>query len=231
MNFCINEGAIALEGMTNIDDSNQLTMTRREVIKRTALLSGYALSATMIQGLLSGCEADASLDWTPDFFSPEQGLQIAEMAETILPKSQDIVGAKDVFVHQFIDKFVKECFKPVDQENFVAGLNALNERSISELKKSVADLSSEDRLTFLNLIDQEAKAELEQLETAEKEEAPSSEEKKGDDRPFFIQFKQLVIAGFFSSEEVGTKVLAYDPIPGEFIPCMPYEEVGKAWAI
>ena len=36
----------------------------------------------------------------------------------------------------------------------------------------------------------------------------------------------------FTSEEVATTVLNYDPIPGENKPCIPLEEVGgKVWAL
>lgn len=204
-------------------------MTRREIIKRTALISGYALSASVIQGILSGCQAEGQPEWVPQFFSEEQGRWLAEMGETILPQTADSPGAKDVSVHEFIDLMVNHIFIPKDKENFKAGLDALNQRAMAAYGKAVDQISADQRLEFLNKEDAQAKTELEALEA--NPPAVVEGEAPYDKRPFFIQFKQLVIAGYFTSEKVGTEVLAFDPIPGEFNGCIPLSDVGKAWAI
>ncbi|HMR57922.1 MAG TPA: gluconate 2-dehydrogenase subunit 3 family protein, partial [Cyclobacteriaceae bacterium] len=41
---------------------------------------------------------------------------------------------------------------------------------------------------------------------------------------------ELVLAGYFSSEPGATQALQYNPVPGPFRGCVPYAEVGKAWA-
>jgi hypothetical protein len=38
---------------------------------------------------------------------------------------------------------------------------------------------------------------------------------------FFKIIKSLTIFGFYTSEEIGRNVLSYDPVPGEYIACMP----------
>ena len=49
---------------------------------------------------------------------------------------------------------------------------------------------------------------------------------------FYRQFKQLALVGYFTSTEVGEKVLAYDPIPGRFEGCVPLASLGgKAWSL
>ncbi len=190
-------------------------MTRREIIKRTALLTGYALSASVIQGVLQGCQAEGKPDWQPLFFSPEQGRQVADMAETILPKTDDSPGAKDVNVHEFMDLVIKDCFKAKEQEKFIEGLTALNEQANASYGQAFSSLSLDQQLELLQQVDKEARIEAQ----------------KGQSKPFFLDFKQLAIASYFTSEQVGKEVLAYDPIPGEFEPCIPLEEVGKVWAI
>jgi hypothetical protein len=37
--------------------------------------------------------------------------------------------------------------------------------------------------------------------------------------------------GYFTSEVGATQVLRYDPVPGAYHGCIPFEEVGKTWAI
>ena len=200
-------------------------MTRRELIKKTALLSGYALSASVVQGILSGCEAEgAGIDWTPDFFSQEQGRWLAEIGETILPASASGPGAKEVFVHQYIDAVVGQCFKPHEKENFQTGLNELNQQATDSYSKAIHEISAEQRHEMLNKLDKTAKAAME-----------ANPPKPGDESynrdAFYLGLKQLVIAGYFGSEKVANEMLAFDPVPGEFQGCIPYEEVGKAWAI
>ena len=51
-------------------------------------------------------------------------------------------------------------------------------------------------------------------------------------REFFTQLRSLALLGYYTSEEIGSEVLAYDPIPTEFIGCYPLEKTGgRAWSI
>jgi hypothetical protein len=52
----------------------------------------------------------------------------------------------------------------------------------------------------------------------------------GQSMPFILQFKELVVAGYFTSEAGATKVLQYLPVPGPYKGCVLAEEVGKDWA-
>ncbi len=199
-------------------------MTRREVIKRTALLSGYALSASVLQGILSGCEAETAPGWVPEFLSEEQGRWLAEIGETMLPASDSGPGAKDVLVHRYIDAVVKSCFKEKQQQNFNTGLNDLNQMAMDGQGKSIDLLSGDQRLAMLNELDQTAKAAI-------KANPPKPGDETYDRNTFFLQLKQMVIAGFFTSERVAKEMLLFDPVPGVWEPCIPFEEVGKTWAI
>jgi hypothetical protein len=49
-------------------------MDRREALKRTAWIMGGAVSAPAIMGILKGCAAKPTIDWTPVFLSSDQGL-------------------------------------------------------------------------------------------------------------------------------------------------------------
>ena len=48
---------------------------------------------------------------------------------------------------------------------------------------------------------------------------------------FLIAVRNLSLLGYFTSEIIGTEVLNFDPIPGEYLPCIPESEVGNAWTI
>ena len=85
-------------------------MNRRDALKQTALLTGYALSASTIASIMNGCKASGDPAWVPQFLTEEQGALVAEMAECLIPRT-DTPGAKDVFVHEFIDLMLKDYVK------------------------------------------------------------------------------------------------------------------------
>ncbi|NRA51701.1 MAG: gluconate 2-dehydrogenase subunit 3 family protein, partial [Phaeodactylibacter sp.] len=52
---------------------------------------------------------------------------------------------------------------------------------------------------------------------------------RGKEYSGFLRLKQLVLLGYFTSEKIGTEVTAFQPIPGQYKPCIPYEEGQPAW--
>lgn len=196
-------------------------MDRREAIKRTALLTGFAISSSTIAGLLQGCqpEAKSPLDsWAPSFFTKEEGLTVAEIGEVILPRT-DTPGAKDVFTHEFVDLMVGDCYKQEEQQRFRDGLAQLMAGCEQANGKSFLDCSPEQQLAFLNEQDQAARATVEATPGLDKE-----------DYPFFLTLKQLILLGYFTSETVGKEAFVYDPVPGVNEACRPYEAGTPDWA-
>lgn len=195
-------------------------MDRREAIKRTALLTGMALSASTLAGVLQGCQPESrpvGEPWAPKFFSAEQGAALAEIGETILPAT-DTPGAKDVKVHEFIDQLAKECMLPEEQELLRRGVEGLLANFKAKNGKAFTEATPEERLAYLNQMDAEAKTLVEENPLLPPEEYPA-----------FLTVKQLVLLGYFTSEQVGTEVTAFLPIPGGYKPCMPYEQGQPAW--
>ena len=48
---------------------------------------------------------------------------------------------------------------------------------------------------------------------------------------FYRSMKSMAIWAYFTSEEIGEKVLNYDPIPGDYDGCKPLSEVGNRWSL
>ena len=48
---------------------------------------------------------------------------------------------------------------------------------------------------------------------------------------FFRRLKQFTLVGYYTSQQIGTDILVYDPIPGVYKGCIPVDEVGNAWTI
>ena len=46
---------------------------------------------------------------------------------------------------------------------------------------------------------------------------------------FFRRLKKIILFAFFSSEPGATQALRFDPFPGAYQPCLPYESDDRAW--
>ena len=120
-------------------------MNRRDAIKRTAMIMGYAVSASAVMGVLNGCKAEPNkVGWQPAFFDKDQIKLVAEMAEQILPAT-DTPGAKEVLVHQFMDSMLKSCYKPAAQQRFLEGLKGFSDECQTTYKKPFEKLQCQKR--------------------------------------------------------------------------------------
>lgn len=190
-------------------------MNRRDALKYTGVAFGYAATAGSLAAFMQSCQADVSSDdWIPETFSPEQAEMVAEFGETLLPAT-DTPGAKDVLVHRYLDKFYTEFYRPEDKAKQMEMLTTLETHLNEVAGKPFAKLTSEERLQVLT-----------ELNTAAiKAEKPSPVMQA------YLDLKRKVISTFFTSEKIGTEVLAYKPIPGPYKGCIPLSDVGKAWSL
>ncbi|MEO6132231.1 MAG: gluconate 2-dehydrogenase subunit 3 family protein [Saprospiraceae bacterium] len=194
-------------------------MERREVIKYTAFFMGATLSASTISALIEGCSVDTSATWSPKYFSADEVKFISELGETILPKTKT-PGAKDAMVDRFLDTVRPLRYSAEENEKFKKDVDALIAQSKKDLGKDFAKVSPEKRLEWVNAID---KASYDALK--------AHPEMKSEEKPFYLSLKEQILGGYFSSEIVAKDFFAFDPIPGRYDPCMPYEQVGRAWAL
>src|SRR5882672_7329437 len=113
-------------------------MNRREVLQRTAMVLGYAVSGPALAGIMNGCKAAPELTYKPEFFTEDQARLVSELAEIIMPKTTT-PGAKDVGVPGFIDSMIKECYPKEAQDQFIKGLTEFDD----DAKKTFGDLFAE----------------------------------------------------------------------------------------
>jgi len=195
-------------------------MTRRDAIKKTAWLTGCAVSATTVSAVLAGCRADTSEKWIPKILTTDQYECVSELAEFILPKT-DTPGAKDVLVGRFIDEMVNGFYDEKEKASFLMGLDAC----MAYVSKNYAKPTSE-------LIKTEVKQLMDHLIIEAKETVENQKNEDDPIQPFFLQLKHLTMLGYYTCEEISMNVLVFDPVPGEYEGCYPLEETGgRAWAI
>ncbi len=175
-------------------------------------LTGSILGTTVIGAacFLDGCKRanrESGLITTSDL------ALLDELGETILPATDRSPGAKDAGIGIFMKTIVTDCYAPAEQQRFIDGLGQIRQRAEREYGKGFMELSPIERYGLLLPLDKEAR------EAAGKGETH-----------YFSMFKQLTLWGYFSSEPGATKALRYNPTPGKFVGCIPYNEGDKAWA-
>jgi gluconate 2-dehydrogenase gamma chain len=178
-------------------------MNRKEAIKRTAAIMGFAVSGSLMSAVLKGCVASRSDGWEPAALNQAQFRVVADLAEVILPRTRT-PGAKDAKVERFVDSLIADFVSNEEREYLLEKINGLVEEGFS-------GLSTEGQNQFV---------------------AGLVEDEEGGGRTFFLSFKQMVMLGFFTSEVGATKVLSYDEIPGIYFGCEDLRDVGgRTWVL
>jgi hypothetical protein len=191
-------------------------MDRRSALKSVSILMGGALSSGAIAVMMSGCQTKTETDnteaWSPRFFSEDQSRLFAEVAETIMPKT-DTAGAKELQLERWVDSVLMDVKDEKFQKQVVKGLEVIEAASQKDNEKGFVDATAEERTATLMTLDNERA------------------NYKGEEKHPFHAVKETVLTAFFATKVGVTEVLQYNPNPGKYIGCMPLAEAGngKVW--
>lgn len=189
-------------------------MKRRKIIK----LSAFVATGTALSGLLSGCKSDTvSIDidgYSPSLMSGDQYRFIRDFAETLLPET-DTPGALSVGVPQIYDTILNNILtkekKSVHNDKLSSLIDAIQTENNEQ---AISDMDQNDRLALIQKLNTKFSQSDEEVSNT------------------FKQVKQRLIGYYLKTEEVGTTLLNYLPVPGEYQACISLEEAGgKAWAL
>lgn len=196
-------------------------MNRREALKGTAMILGYALTGSTVAALMQSCDTGSKLSWTPQVLGSGQAKTLTALVDRILPAT-DTPGAIEVGVDQFIDKILHQVFPDKIKEGFTAGLDGFNQYAKSQYKKDFIKLTHKEQDAIITAYEEKS------------DRMPGSmwefSFNESAEFPFYRMTKELALIGYFQSERVSKEVLNYNPIPGPFIGCVPYSEVGRNWS-
>lgn len=197
-------------------------MDRRSALKKTGVLAGAAVAMPSLFSLLQSCKSETRLDWQPLFFTEIEAKTIAVMLDMILPRT-DTPGALDVKSDIFIDKVIAKTYNGEAQKNIRFEISAFNSECEKNFGDTFIELNTSDREKVL----QAAEANSGKFSPGVWGTAVGEQETIG----FYRAIKSMAIWAYFTSEEIGEQVLAYDPIPGTYEPCKPLSEVGNRWSL
>lgn len=206
------------------------------------LAFGYAVATPTLLGLLQGCKDKAPYaEWIPTFLDPDQGYALARTLDVILPRT-DTPSATDMNVHVFIDTFLDQVMPLKDRDFVMMRMGKFYDRALADSgKESLRDLEAEDLepvlATYLKKYGpQEEKSHFDAImeyRMAVEEGGQATLDDEISRISFATELRSLATWAYKSSEYVGEEVLAYLPIPGEYLPCEDVESLtqGKAWSL
>lgn len=182
-------------------------MNRREALKT----GGVALGGVLLlsSGILAGCERDNHPPANGMLSNDQQEL-VAEIADTILPKTAASPGAKEANAGPEINLLLTDCYEPPAQQRIVDGLKQLEQRCEQRHHKKFTELPRAQREEMLRTVSAEAK------------QAPS-------DTHWFPLMRELSQRAYFSSQIGMTKALRYIQVPGKWVGCTPLTPGQPAW--
>ncbi len=197
-------------------------MDRRKALQNTGLLAGATLVMPSLLSLLHSCKSETRPDWQPLFFTKAEAQLVAALADTILPRTET-PGALDVKVDIFLDKVFAKTYDTEAQEKMRSEMAAFNANCTRQFGDTFADLGETDRVAML----QSAEAGSGKFNSSVWGTAAGTQQPVG----FYRSLKSMAIWAYFTSEEIGEKVLSYDPVPQEYDGCKPVSEVGNRWSL
>lgn len=145
---------------------------------------------------------------------------IADLAETIIPET-DTPGAKRAGVENYIINVVTNCITKTQQNNFLNGLQDVEEYAFKNFGRSFSKCNMAERISVLDYF---ANDEIYSNEVLNKINNKIFGE------TFFLQLKQLTVEGYCQSEIGATQGLSYDYIPVYYEACIPLQLNQKSWA-
>ena len=199
-------------------------MQRRELLKLLAI--GSTLPAVP-SPLLAACrELHASLAQAPSLkiFSPHQNDTVTAMAELLLPRT-DTPGAKDTRVNLFIDHIVADWYSDEERAVFLAGLADVDARTQSLFQRNFVEASAVQQAEILRSLGDELAQAIEAVSNGPRGNRGAAPEPRNN---FYLQFRQLTLTGYFTSEVGFTQQLHEEIIPGHFDGCAPVESAPQS---
>lgn len=184
-------------------------MNRRELIKHVAILMGGTLSAPTLIAM-NNIENNNSIDSNFTLNKTQRAI-VAEVAEMIIPRT-NTAGAKDTKVPAFIEMMIKDCYKNLEQSNFISGVEDLNK--LNFLKMTAPQRTAAIKSLEATTKEMMSKRNVKQTKMGDNDDKEIMD-KNGQGTPFWRLIKELTLLGYFTSERGTTENFDYNQVPGK----------------
>lgn len=203
-------------------------LNRRQILERMAMVSGGAISLS----ILSACDGGVTVPVEVEnidlkALNQKQLDLVGDIADTIIPNT-DTPGAKAVNVHYLVDELAANWMTTIERDGFLKDLTALDDRIRNEHGKSFSNLDASGRGQVLDQLG------VEMIASGQARvglgDITNSDDNNGR-KHIYLELRELIIFGYYTSEVGASEELGFDPIPGAYHGCVPFADVGKAWSV
>ena len=173
-------------------------MNRRTAIRNVVIISAGT-------AFLPGCMQDkkTGLPLKNISLNSSEEKMLVALCETIIPKTNNFIGAGDLKAHEFVLTMVDDCSSPEDQQKFTEGLKAFDRLCHDKFGQIFTGYTPQQKKSLLT--DLENKKDV-------SENALS----------FYHTVKRYTLQIFTSSKEYMTNIKKYKMVPGPvFKGCVP----------
>lgn len=183
-------------------------ISRREAIKKAALVFGGVVSTPVALTLMQGCSPART---SADSFSDAERATLEAIADIIIPET-DTPGATEAGAVQLMEDILFNINGEEAANDFLEKLAAFEQKAEQELGVQFVLASPKDQTSFVQKIhDETFGGEVDW-------DAP---------RPFIWQMKEGIVNSYLGTEVGITQVHQYIQAPGRYDPCIPFEEAGE----
>ncbi len=185
-------------------------------------MAGAAVMVPSFLALLQSCSESTDLDWQPQFLDTDEARFISSFVDVLLPRT-DTPGALDVKVDMFLDLVFAKTYDEGAQQQIRDDIAQFNADCVGNHGAAFADLKPADQAAAFTAAEASSGTFNGKVwGTAVGTQAPVG---------FYRSLKSMALWAYFSSEEIGEKVLSYDPIPTVYQGCIPLSDVGNSWSL
>ncbi|MDH5607927.1 MAG: gluconate 2-dehydrogenase subunit 3 family protein [Cyclobacteriaceae bacterium] len=186
-------------------------MDRREALSTMGLIAG-ALAITT-ESFLTSC-ATVDPNAYQGLLDARQLAFLNDLGEAILPKTESLPGAAEANVAGFINVMVTEYFREEEQQSFVQGIDAIEEKCKADFGKKFTKMDPSQVLQLLRGLEEEANGFNVAID-------PSLARDQVVYHPYTVM-KRMITWGYRTSEIVAKTAFQYVPVPGRYEGCIPY---------
>lgn len=132
---------------------------------------------------------------------------LAELVDIIIPATSEgqatIPGARELNVHQFVEKMVSDCYDTATQDTFKKGLDGVDDAAQAAIGMPFLEGDIAQRLDILRQMSQSNDAT---------------------QKAFMTLIKNLTIRGYMTSEYVMTNLTHFEMAPARYKGCVPVKK-------
>jgi len=206
-------------------------MQRREALKHIGISTGVVVASPALLNMMQSCTSEPE-GWKPTFMAQDEADMVSQLADIILPKTEDAPGASEVNVVEFIDMYWDQVSTVKYKAKVKDAFGRIKAKMVADYGEDASKWTAQNYTALLDNTMLDPKDEKPEPPGTNNEYEEFEHDLPISESKFLKGIKYMTINAYLNSEQVGEQVLVYDPIPGDYI-CGDLQELtgGKKYSM